>query len=573
MSSRVSFDAAGHDLPDGPGLRPALADGRAPQDTRLARLGRFLTTPDGIAVLSLAVLVAVVFATFRDYGLGWDDYTHSQMGDLVLSLYGSGFRDQRALSFVNLYYYGSGPDILAALAAKVLPFDLFETRRLVDALIGVVGIVAAWRIARRVAGPRAGLVALLLLATCPIYFGHMFINAKDAPFAAAMTVLLLGIVRLFEEYPKPSPVTVLLFGCGLGAAIGTRVIAVITVIPVLLALLLLLLLDLRRITFRAALARLSRFAFSVLPGLALAYLVMGLLWPWSIISPLNPLRAAEYFSVFFEKPWREVFEGRLIEVPDMPASYLPTLLSLQLPEILLALFAIGVAIAAIWTMRAALSPQRRAIALLLIASALAPIILAIATRPAMYNGFRHFLFLLPAFAVLGGIASAWLWERSARLGRPALATAATIAAIGFISPVIEMVRLHPYEYTHFNHIEGGVKSAENEFMLDYWGLSFKQAAQQLRERLAERMETPPKGRRWRIAVCGPHAPAAVELGPEFEPTWDISKADFALMLGTYYCLQLPAPVLAHVEREGVNYARAYDVRERSFSTLFAVPHL
>jgi hypothetical protein len=46
------------------------------------------------------------------------------------------------------------------------------------------------------------LIALVLLAACPLYYGHMFINAKDAPFAAAMAVLLLGLVRAFEEYPR-----------------------------------------------------------------------------------------------------------------------------------------------------------------------------------------------------------------------------------------------------------------------------------------------------------------------------------------------------------------------------------
>ncbi len=61
----------------------------------------------------------------------WDDYTHSQYGDLLLKLYGSGFDDRRALSFVNLFMYGGGFDMAAALAAKVLPFDLFETRRLI----------------------------------------------------------------------------------------------------------------------------------------------------------------------------------------------------------------------------------------------------------------------------------------------------------------------------------------------------------------------------------------------------------------------------------------------------------
>ena len=53
-------------------------------------------------------------------------------------------------------------------------------------------------------------------------------------------------------------------------------------------------------------------------------------------SPFNPFRAVEYFSNFFEKPWRELFDGRLILVPDMPRSYLPTLAALTLPEIMLA---------------------------------------------------------------------------------------------------------------------------------------------------------------------------------------------------------------------------------------------
>ncbi len=145
------------------------------------------------AILVLVALIAAL--TFRDYGLGWDDFTHAQYGDLLLSLYGSGFRDTRALSFVNLYLYGGGFDMAAALLAKILPFDLFETRRLFGAAVGLVGLAATWRIGRRIGGPLAGLIALVLLATCPLYYGHMFINPKDAPFAAAMAIFLLGLVR------------------------------------------------------------------------------------------------------------------------------------------------------------------------------------------------------------------------------------------------------------------------------------------------------------------------------------------------------------------------------------------
>ena len=124
---------------------------------------------DRLALGTLALVAVIVALTFRDYGLGWDDYTHSQYGELLLAFYTSGFSDRRALSFVNLYLYGGGFDMAAALAAKILPFDLFETRRLVGAAVGILGLAVTWRIARRVGGERAGLFALLLLATCPLY--------------------------------------------------------------------------------------------------------------------------------------------------------------------------------------------------------------------------------------------------------------------------------------------------------------------------------------------------------------------------------------------------------------------
>ena len=79
-----------------------------------------------------------------------------QYGELLLALYGSGFTRPRALSFVNLYMYGGGFDMAAALLAKILPFDLFETRRLVGAAVGLIGLFVTWRIGRRSAGRSPG---------------------------------------------------------------------------------------------------------------------------------------------------------------------------------------------------------------------------------------------------------------------------------------------------------------------------------------------------------------------------------------------------------------------------------
>src|SRR5450631_2555538 len=112
-----------------------------------------MSSADRIAVVVLAAVAVIAGITFRDYGLGWDDYTHSQYGELLLKLYGSGFSDTRALSFVNLYNYGGGFDMAAALAAKLLPFTLFETRRLTGAAVGIVGLFITWRLGRRMGGP------------------------------------------------------------------------------------------------------------------------------------------------------------------------------------------------------------------------------------------------------------------------------------------------------------------------------------------------------------------------------------------------------------------------------------
>ena len=526
---------------------------------------------DGAAVVTLAVVAAIAAATFRDYGLGWDDYTHSQYGGLLLDLYGSGFTDRRALGFVNLYAYGGGFDMAAALLAKVLPFDLFETRRLAGALVGLVGLAATWRVGRRVGGPLAGLIALVLLATCPLYYGQMFMNAKDGPFAAAMAVLTLGLVHVFERYPRVTPTTGALVGVSIGLAIGTRILGGFAAIEALIVCLAILAIETRAFGWRPAAARLAAFIVAMLPALAIAYVVMALVWPWSVVAPLNPLRAIDYFSHFFEKPWRELFAGQFILVPDMPRRYVPQLFWLTLPEITLALGLCGAAGAFAAALDRRLTTQRRAVLLLLALGATFPIALTVVLRPAMYNGIRHFVFVAPAIAVVGGLAGAWLIERLAAWRAGAAAAAAALLAIGSALPVVAMAKLHPYEYTYFNRIEGGVRGARSRYMLDYWGLSLKQASEALLARLAADHAQPSGRAYWKIAVCGPHPPAQVALGPHFDVLWDPRGADFVMSLAEYYCLPLDAPVLAEVKRDGVVYARVYDVRGRSFPTLLSVP--
>lgn len=542
--------------------------------TLAPRLPASIADRCALALITAAAIVAAF--TYSDYGLGWDDFTHSQYGDLLYSYYASGLTYRRAFTFVNLYYYGGGFDLLATATSKWLHLDVFEVRRFMGGVVGTVGLIVVWRAGRRLAGPACGLAAVCLLLICPLYYGHIFMNAKDAPFAVAVASLLYCLLRAFDSYPRPSWHIAALFGGCLGLAVGTRVLGLVCVAYSSLAFLLLFALDWHARGFTTAAKRFATFIAVLATGLPLAYFVLGVIWPWAVVEPLNPLHAMEYYSHFWEVPWKELYEGQPILVPDMPRTYVPTLFAVQMPEMFLGLAVSGLAGALYGALFGNGTPVQRAKLMLIAAAALFPVMLTVISRPVVYNGIRHFVFITPALALLGGLAASWIWRQATRLWQEGtagrrMARAALLAAFAFGigAPMSEFVRLHPYEYTYYNHFVGGVRGADSKFMLDYWGLAFKQAAAELDEYVEEHRRSLPQGRKFRVAVCGPHRAASAELGPRYETTYDTVGADFALMLDEFYCAKVNAPVIVRIERDNVTYARVYDVRGHVFPSVFA----
>jgi len=101
-----------------------------------------------------------------------------------------------------------------------------------------------------------------------------------------------------------------------------------------------------------------------------------------------------------------------------------------------------------------------------------------ATYKTLHAASRAVILTCAALAVLAGVSFAWgmNWlKNNHRRWQPA---ALAVFSFGLLLPLSEMIRLHPYEYTHFNHIAGTVRGADSLFMLDYWGLALKQASDQ-----------------------------------------------------------------------------------------------
>ena len=514
--------------------------------------------------LLCVVLILVVF-TFRGYGISWDEHAQNTYGEHILSFYDTGFADRTAVTpdddtdDGNLPYYGGGFDLATALINRVSPLGTYETRHLLNGLVGLFGLFVTWRLACRVASDRAGLLALALLATTPAYYGHMFINPKDIPFAVALTALLLLYCVALEEWPRPKWRTMVALGAAGGFALGTRVGAVISALDLAVPLALWTAAAWRREGVKTAFAATAGGIVRLLAALPPAYAIMALLWPWAVQSISNPLQAIRMFARYpFESDI--LFQGVEIPAVALPWNYLLTFLAITLPESMLVGLVLAVGAGLRWLGTGARNPAgtKNLQILAITTAALFPIVYFVVARPTAYNGLRHFLFVLPPLAVLAAVAidRAFTW-----LGAWPRRGLVALLLLSMTTAVARMWAMHPLEYIYFNDLSGGLRAAAGRFELDYWGVSVAETTRKLAAKLARRGDaTPP--RPWRVAVYADHVSASYFMPPYMTVVEGEKEATADFIIDLCPCDSPPstATVLARTKRLGIDLSVAYDVR-------------
>ncbi len=291
---------------------------------------------DRLSIASLAALCILAVAVFRDYGISNDEEVQHRYGELIVDYYVSGFRDVSLFNYKNLYLYGGLFDVVAVLLAKILPFDAYLIRHLLSALIGVGGIAAAFATARLIAGPRAGLIALVALAICGPYFGGMFNHTKDVPFAAAMMGAVYFLLRAGRDLPSPRWPHLIGFGLLFGAATGLRAMGLLLIGYALVLVAMSTFASTVRSQGTGAMVRFAATgALRFAPAILLGYAIMLAAWPWAALAPLNPLRAIFSFA-HFHYEIRTIVAGEIYKMADVPWWYVPFYLSIKTPTLVLA---------------------------------------------------------------------------------------------------------------------------------------------------------------------------------------------------------------------------------------------
>jgi len=501
----------------------AVVAGRASRAQRFERCGKEVFW-DRVSFIIIILGAGLVLFTFRDYGVTWDEDVHNWYGNFVLDYYLSFFDDKTALHWRDLYNYGAIFDTVAAALNRISPIGVYETRHLLNGLVGILGLIGCCKLARIVAGARAGSIATLFLLLTPNYYGQMFNNPKDIPFAVGMVWAIYYMVRIVPSLPWPSFRLLTRLGAAIGMSMGVRIGGVL----LLCYLGLLLAVDgaWRAVAARQA-AQLMKSAGTsawrvLCPVAVVAYPVMLLFWPWAQTDPIeNPLRALEFFS-------HQTFPF----------------------TVAVALIRRGLRVGR----EEALTGCILGIGIIL------PIAYAIAIKAVLFDGMRHFIFVLPLIAVVAAMVAdkglAWL-ERF-----PYRRAIWIVLALYGLAHVAIMAMLHPDQYVYYNAFVGGVEGAQHKFKLDYWANSYSEAVEGLEDYLRAAYGADFEEREFTVAVCGPPVSADYYFPPNFRFTRKLAEADFFIAFTKDNCdRSLPGRTIYRVERLGALLSVVLDRRD------------
>ncbi len=515
------------------------------------------------ALLGIAAVLAVVL--HGRFPITWDEPAHADYGRHVLAYYTSGFRDLAALTYRNDYLYGGAYDLLGALVAGLAPAEPFRALHLLGALTGLAGVAACGWTARLLAGPRAGTAATALLLATPIWFGHAFNNPKDIPFASASAVALLCLVRVVQRWPAVPWRWTVALGIAAGLAAGVRVgglvllgyLAAVAAGHAALTLL-------RPGPLRSLLPRAAGPALRVaLPAAAIGYAAMLAAWPWAQRAPLTrPWQALGAMSRF---AWDGLVPYRgLLEASDaLPASYAPTQLALQLPELVLPLVALAAlaGLAAVTTRRDGWPRAAAPWAIVALAAGF-PLAYVAIRGAVLYDGARHLLFVVPPLVVIAAAGLDRAWAAAARAPRWLHAPLVALLLAALAAPAVTAARMLPYPHAYYNAFVGGPRGAQGRYALDEWRSANAEGVALAVAHLAAAGELQPGGPPIRLWAFGEPRTATEYFPPGLVFEHDPGKAELAIYPGRWpYCEpRPPGTEIGTVSRLGIPWLVVLDHR-------------
>lgn len=425
-----------------------------------------------IILLIIINLLVGVF-TFQDYGYSWDEPLFYEYADALQYAYSpqnwfaENFDLQNAFGASASDHANRGP----AYIILVYPFvsilknflDNASAWHFVNFLTFQLGVYLFYRFASRFVGTGSALIATTLFATQPVLWGHSFINPKDIPFLVFFIGSMCFGFELVDDFVQNKKINfwkIFIAAFFMGIATSIRVLGPLAAL----------------LTSLYAVSYIKQTKFIELVKLFAIYGIVSLLicfvsWPYLWINPLQTF--IQVFAFMSDNPTQlnVLFMGMNFEAGEMPRRYILTLLGYTQTEPLWILFVLGL-IFAFWKSN---RHKRMTFFIILLWFAI-PFAYVLIRRPSMYDGYRHFLFILPPAFLFAGFAFEKLFEFLENQWMR-LTCVTFILAFG----IIPIIQLHPYQYSYYNNFIGGVGGAFRQYETEYWLTCYREAVLQLNE--------------------------------------------------------------------------------------------
>jgi tetratricopeptide (TPR) repeat protein len=416
----------------------------------------------------------------KDFGMTWDEKQHNDYSHIAVNYLSSMGDDTAAIAepvgsadYIRQAYrfYGEQCNIVAAIVYKTFDLPEFETRHVVISLYGLLGLIFIALAAKEIAGWRAGILAILFTFFNPGWLGNSMNNPTDIPFATGFAVSMYFMIKILKSMPKPKLAHLIWLGIGIGIGIGSRVGAflIIAYFGLFLGISWLLLNRDKSIkSVKFLVPYLKIFLIVAVVG----YILGILLWPYALHNPIkNPFLAFKKASDnSFYTNNVELFEGkRLYMLTQAPWYYVIKFLSIGNPIYLLLGFIIPFPFFALMKKK-----MNIAFVWMLIFMIVFPIAYAEFSHINHYNGWRHYIFVLPSLIALAAVSFEFLVGQQNKIIR----YISIVALVGlFIKPTYWIIKNHPNEYVYFNELIGGINGAYGSYETDYYSNSCREAGE------------------------------------------------------------------------------------------------
>lgn len=422
----------------------------------------------------LLILVNIIFGlcTFRDYGLSIDEplfyayadavgYAYNPANwfsgdfDLEANAYGPSAWDHRNRGPAYLLFTRGPAHLLQSLG-----LDQASAWHLVNFLAFQVAVYFFYVLARRWMGPWAALFAAAFFSTQPVIWEHAFVNPKDPSFLLFFLLSLEFGLRMADrlaqtpadEKPLQTLKHILLPGLLLGLTTSIRILGPLAGALVGLYFLML--------------GRPKRIGWFAAYGLV-ALLAMFISWPYLWENPIQNFLGTLAFMADNPTTLRVLFNGELYRADQLPMRYLPMIMLFTLTELVWPLAALGGIVSILRARKRELEWKSLLVTFLWLA---VPMVYVLWMKPPMYDGFRHFMFIVPPLFIFSGLGADALF----RWIKPVWARV-LLALVMLLPALVVNVYFHPYQYAYYNFFVGSTHEAAYRYETDYWLTCYKES--------------------------------------------------------------------------------------------------